>query len=67
VAAIALRHASECQLTAAELKDELNATLTAAEQLHRVEIMDWDEFPIGITGKTLKRVFRLRTEAMQSS
>jgi acyl-CoA synthetase (AMP-forming)/AMP-acid ligase II len=67
VAAIALRHASECQLTAAELKDELNATLTAAEQLHRVEIMDWDEFPIGITGKTLKRVFRLRTEAMHRS
>jgi acyl-coenzyme A synthetase/AMP-(fatty) acid ligase len=67
VAAIALRHASEFQLTPAELKDELNATLTAEEQLHRIEIMDWNEFPIGITGKTLKRVFRLRTEAMHSS
>jgi acyl-coenzyme A synthetase/AMP-(fatty) acid ligase len=67
VAAIALRQASEFQLTAAELKDELNATLTAAEQLHRIEIMDWNEFPIGITGKTLKRVFRLRTEAMHRS
>jgi acyl-coenzyme A synthetase/AMP-(fatty) acid ligase len=67
VAAIALRHASEFQMSAAELKDELNATLTAAEQLHRIEIMDWNEFPIGITGKTLKRVFRLRTEATHSS
>jgi hypothetical protein len=45
----------------------LNATLTAEEQLHRIEIMDWNEFPVGITGKTLKRVFRLRTEAMHTS
>jgi acyl-coenzyme A synthetase/AMP-(fatty) acid ligase len=67
VAAIVLRHASEFQLTPAELKDELNATLTAKEQLHRIEIMDWSEFPIGITGKTLKRVFRLRSEGAQSS
>jgi hypothetical protein len=54
-------------LNPAELKDELNATLTAEEQLHRIEIMEWKDFPIGITGKTLKRAFRLRTEAMQSS
>jgi long-chain acyl-CoA synthetase len=67
VAAIALRHTSELQLTPAELKDELNANLTAKEQLHRIEIMDWSEFPMGITGKTLKRVFRLRTEGVQSS
>jgi long-chain acyl-CoA synthetase len=66
-AAIALRKASEFQLTPTELMSELNALLTAAEQLHRVEIMDWKEFPMGITGKTLKRVFRLRTEAMLSS
>ncbi len=67
VAAIALRHTSELRLTPAELKDELNANLTAKEQLHRIEIMDWSEFPMGITGKTLKRVFRLRTEGVQSS
>jgi hypothetical protein len=54
-------------LTPAELQDELNANLTAKEQLHRIEIMDWSEFPMGITGKTLKRVFRLRTEGVQSS
>jgi acyl-coenzyme A synthetase/AMP-(fatty) acid ligase len=65
-AAIALRNRSEFQLTPEKLKDELNATLTAEEQLHRIEIMDWKDFPIGITGKTLKRVFRLRTEAMHS-
>jgi acyl-coenzyme A synthetase/AMP-(fatty) acid ligase len=67
VAAIALRDASEFQLTPAKLKNELNAVLKAEEQLHRIEIMDWKEFPIGITGKTLKRVFRLRTEAMHNS
>jgi long-chain acyl-CoA synthetase len=61
-AAIALRQASEFQLTPGELWDELNAMLTAEEQLQRIEIMDWNDFPIGITGKTLKRVFRLRTE-----
>jgi acyl-coenzyme A synthetase/AMP-(fatty) acid ligase len=63
-AAIALRQGSG--LTPAELRDELNAMLTAEEQLQRIEIMDWNDFPIGITGKTLKRVFRLRTEAMRS-
>ncbi len=66
VAAIALRPASECHMTPAELKDELNATLTAEEQLARIDIMDWNEFPIGITGKTLKRVFRSRTETNHS-
>jgi long-chain acyl-CoA synthetase len=66
-AAIALRQASEFQLTQAELMNDLNAALTAEQQLHRVEIMDWKEFPMGITGKTLKRVFRLRTEAVHTS
>jgi long-chain acyl-CoA synthetase len=63
-AAIALRQASESRLipTPAELRDELNAKLTTEEQLQRVDIIDWKDFPIGITGKTLKRVFRLRTE-----
>jgi hypothetical protein len=36
--------------------------LTTEEQLQRIEIMEWNDFPIGITGKTLKRVFRQRTE-----
>jgi long-chain acyl-CoA synthetase len=61
-AAVALRHGSESRMNPAKLKDELNAALTAEEQLDRIEIMEWNEFPIGITGKTLKRIFRLRTE-----
>lgn len=62
VAAIALRDAGEFHMSAADLKDELNATLAAEERLDRIEIMDWNEFPIGITGKTLKREFRRRAE-----
>jgi long-chain acyl-CoA synthetase len=45
-----------------ELKCELNAMLGQEEQLERVDVIGWDEFPIGVTGKTLKRVFRERTE-----
>jgi long-chain acyl-CoA synthetase len=63
-AAIALRPGAEFQLNAARLEDELNALLEPDEKLRRIEILDWSDFPIGITGKTLKRVFRLRTEAM---
>ena len=44
------------------LREELNAGLAPAEALCRVDILPWSEFPIGITGKTLKRVFRERTE-----
>jgi long-chain acyl-CoA synthetase len=65
VAAVALRHAVEFHMSAADLKNELNAILTAEEQLDWIEIMDWSDFPIGITGKTLKRVFRGRTQAVQ--
>lgn len=53
-------------MTAATLKDELNALLEPEEKLQRIEILDWNDFPIGITGKTLKRVFRLRTEASRA-
>ncbi len=65
-AAIALVQGSEFKMNPAKLKGELNAALTPEEQLDRIEIMDWKEFPIGITGKTLKRIFRLRTEPIQS-
>jgi long-chain acyl-CoA synthetase len=44
------------------LRDELNAQLSPREQLRRVDIMRWEDFPVGITGKTLKRVFRERSE-----
>jgi long-chain acyl-CoA synthetase len=44
------------------IRDELNAQLSLREQLHRVDIMRWEDFPVGITGKTLKRVFREGSE-----
>jgi long-chain acyl-CoA synthetase len=45
-----------------ELLQQLNELLTKEEKLHHCEIMKWSDFPIGVTGKTLKRVFRERSE-----
>ncbi|WP_026240344.1 class I adenylate-forming enzyme family protein [Parafrankia discariae] len=45
-----------------QLREELNALLTPAQQLVTVQVVAWSEFPIGVTGKTLKRAFRERTE-----
>ena len=59
-AAIALR--SGVSVRADALRDQLNAGLAPCEALSHVDIVPWKEFPIGITGKTLKRVFRERTE-----
>ncbi|MCK9900992.1 AMP-dependent synthetase [Parafrankia colletiae] len=61
-AAVALRPGSG--IGAARLRDELNALLAPEEQLVAVEILPWSEFPVGVTGKTLKRVFRERTEPL---
>lgn len=60
VAAIALRDGVE--ISAEALIAELNAALSAQNRLTEIRIMPWSEFPIGVTGKTLKRVFRERTE-----
>ena len=57
--AIALRRGST--VTRDELKCELNAMLDQEEQLERVAITGWDEFPFGVTDKTLKRIFRERS------
>jgi long-chain acyl-CoA synthetase len=59
-AAVALREGST--VSAAELRMALNARLSAREQLSKLDVLDWTEFPIGLTGKTLKRVFRDRSE-----
>lgn len=40
------------------LKSELNALLPSSDQLHDVLTVPWERFPIGVTGKTLKRQFR---------
>lgn len=60
-AAIALR--AGATTTAELLARELNRTLTTGEQLHHVDIVPWSEFPMGVTGKTLKRIFAARTES----
>ena len=59
-AAIALR--TGVDIDPARLREELNAMLPPSMQLSLVEVLPWEMFPIGITGKTLKRVFRERTE-----
>jgi len=60
VAAVAIRAGT--QREEGTLLHELNLLLDDHQRLHRVEIMTWDDFPIGVTGKTLKRVLRERTE-----
>jgi acyl-coenzyme A synthetase/AMP-(fatty) acid ligase len=59
-AAIALRAGFE--ITVESLTRDLNALLGAEERLQHVDIVPWNEFPIGVTGKTLKRVFSASTE-----
>ena len=59
-AAIALR--TGVDIDPARLRGELNAMLSSSMQLSLVEILPWERFPIGITGKTLKRIFCEKTE-----
>ena len=59
-AAVALRNG--VSIDCGELMRELNALLEPGEQLVGTEVLEWKHFPMGITGKTLKRVFRERTE-----
>lgn len=58
--AVALREGFE--LSEDQLAEELNRFLGAGTMLARVEILPWREFPVGVTGKTLKRRFRERSE-----
>jgi acyl-coenzyme A synthetase/AMP-(fatty) acid ligase len=41
-----------------QLRSELNRTLAQRDRLAIVRARPWSEFPIGLTGKTLKRAFR---------
>lgn len=67
--AVALREGFEIESGA--LLRELNHLLFPQEQLAECHILPWNQFPIGVTGKTLKRVFRekaaLRRQAVQES
>ena len=44
--------------TAQMLQSELNAHLLAPDKLHYLWVIPWKDFPIGATGKTLKRCLR---------
>lgn len=59
--AVALRAGSD--ITVEALREQLNNALSPEERLQRVDIIPWAEFPMGVTGKTLKRVFAGRTES----
>ena len=58
VPAIAVALKPGLSISESDLLHELNSLLTSKEQLEHCMIMDWSQFPIGVTGKTLKRVFR---------
>ena len=59
-ALVALR--SGMKISRERLGAELDGLLESDQRLARLDIVPWREFPIGITGKTLKRVLRERTE-----
>ncbi len=50
-------------MSSEELRQELNKMLSEKARLHRLDIIPWDEFPMGVTGKTLKRVFRENSQS----
>lgn len=58
--AVALREGY--QYTPDELLTVLNELLMPSEQIYYCEIINWKDFPIGVTGKTLKRVFREQSQ-----
>lgn len=60
--AVALKPGIE--LSADSLNEEFDQMLAPSERLHRLDILPWAEFPIGVTGKTLKRVFRERSRRL---
>lgn len=59
-AAVATRQGTD--LTEEQLLRQLNDMLSNTEQLCDLKILPWDRFPMGLTGKTLKRAFRDQTE-----
>lgn len=65
-AAVSLRngyHFSEKRLL-----EELNKCLASSQKLVSLEIIPWEKFPFGVTGKTLKRTFRDRSiESLRSA
>lgn len=65
-AVVALR-SDQVDIDAEELLLELNGRLSAPQQLAYLWIIAWQDFPIGATGKTLKRRLRERYETLLHS
>lgn len=59
-AAVVLREGMK--VDAASLRTRFNQQLPERERLSSVRLVRWDEMPIGLTGKSLKRVFREASE-----
>lgn len=59
-AAVAALHPGVGAKTAERLREEWNAMLPTADKLAYTWIEAWSSFPIGATGKTLRRVLRER-------
>ena len=58
VAAVVALRADAPAVSGAALQAQLNESLIGAQRLQALWIIDWEAFPIGATGKTLKRVLR---------
>jgi acyl-coenzyme A synthetase/AMP-(fatty) acid ligase len=63
-ACVALRNGHTVE--SASLLGELNERLPPESRLCRLDVRPWAGFPMGVTGKTLKRVFARATEAMHT-
>ncbi|MDT4876944.1 hypothetical protein FQZ97_1124260 [compost metagenome] len=63
-AAVIALHADAEPISAETLQRQLNRRLPEQQQLVHLWLLDWDEFPIGATGKTLKRQLRERYNAV---
>lgn len=57
-AAVVALHVDAEPINAETLQRQLNRRLPEQQQLVHLWLIDWDEFPIGATGKTLKRRLR---------
>jgi len=57
VAVVAMREGAAVR-PARDVLDEINALLGATQQLQDLWVVPWSDFPIGATGKTLKRCLR---------
>jgi acyl-coenzyme A synthetase/AMP-(fatty) acid ligase len=58
--AVALRDGYK--ISEAQLLNELNMSLDPSQKLCQLEIIPYTSFPLGVTGKTLKRAFRDKIE-----